>query len=61
MVETWKHGAYLLNGTELIEDIPENQALLAAKLGQMPDAKTASEQTMAYHILQDHNLSLIHI
>ena len=57
MVETWKHGAYLLNGTELIEDIPENQALLAAKLGQMPDAKTASEQTMAYHILQDHNTS----
>lgn len=55
MIEVWKHGAYLLNGTELIEDTPENQSLLAAR--KVLPKEEAAKETMAYGILQRHNTS----
>ena len=55
MITLFKNGAYLLNGTEVIEDTPENGALLQSKLGQAPSKEDAAKQTMAYHILSEHN------
>ena len=36
MIQLYKHGAYLLNGTELVEDTPEAAAILQSKLGTVP-------------------------
>ena len=52
-----EHGAYLLNGTEIIEDTPENAALLISRLGGRPDKEQARKQTIAYGILEKHNTS----
>ena len=52
-----EHGAYLLNGTEIIEDTPENAALLESRLGGRPDKEQAKKQTIAYGILEKHNTS----
>ena len=57
MIKLLKHGAYLLNGTELVEDDKEAAAVLKSKLGEVPDKTEAAKQTMAYGILKDHNTS----
>ena len=57
MIKLLKHGAYLLNGTELVEDDKEAAAVLKSKLGEVPDKAEAAKQTMAYGILKDHNTS----
>ena len=53
MIKLYKGGAYLLNGTELIEDTNE----LAAKLGHEVDKAEAAKETIAYNILKAHNTS----
>ena len=58
MMELLKTGAYLVNGTEIIEDTPEAQARLQAVAG--PDAPSKEESakgTIAYGILEAHNTS----
>ena len=50
-----EHGAYLLNGTEIIPDTPEGEALLEQKTGRKPDKEQARKQTIAYGILEKHN------
>ena len=58
MMELLKTGAYLVNGTEIIEDTPEAQARLQAVAG--PDASSkeeAAKGTIAYGILEAHNTS----
>ena len=58
MMELLKTGAYLVNGTEIIEDTPEAQARLQAVAG--PDATSkeeAAKGTIAYGILEAHNTS----
>ena len=57
MIQLYKHGAYLLNGTELVEDTPEATAILQSKLGQVPTKEEAAQNTMAYGILKAHNTS----
>ncbi|QNM04423.1 hydratase [Qiania dongpingensis] len=57
MVTLWKHGAYLIDGTELIEDDINCAARLSARLGKCPDKKEAVRNTMAYGILEAHNTS----
>ncbi|MCD2493338.1 hydratase [Lacrimispora sp. NSJ-141] len=57
MVTLWKHGAYLIDGTELIEDDIDCAARLSARLGACPDKKEAVRNTMAYGILEAHNTS----
>lgn len=57
MVTLLKNGAYVLNGTEVIEDIPENQALLESKLGRAQTNVEAAKETLAYGILKAHNTS----
>lgn len=58
MIELLKTGAYLVNGTEIIEDTPEAQAKLKASVG--PEAlsrEEAKKGTIAYGILKAHNTS----
>ena len=57
MITLLEHGAYLLNGTEIIEDTPESAGALKAKLGYVPDRAEAAAATMAYGILSSHNTS----
>ncbi|CVI68674.1 2,3-dimethylmalate dehydratase large subunit [Clostridiales bacterium CHKCI001] len=57
MIQLYKQGAYLLNGTELVEDTPEAAAILQSKLGTVPTKEEAAQNTMAYGILKAHNTS----
>lgn len=57
MIKLMKHGAYLLNGKELIEDNGEAAAILNHKLGKAPAREEAAKNTMAYGILNAHNTS----
>nr|WP_288730680.1 hydratase [uncultured Anaerobutyricum sp.] len=58
MMELLKTGAYLVNGTEIIEDTPEAQARLQAAAGpDAPSKEEAAKGTIAYGILEAHNTS----
>ncbi len=57
MIELSKNGAYLLNGTEVVEDNQEAGAVLASKLSSVPTKEEAKKGTIAYGILKDHNTS----
>ena len=57
-MELLKTGAYLVNGTEIIEDTPEAQARLQAAAGpDAPSKEEAAKGTIAYGILETHNTS----
>ena len=53
MIKLFNGGAYLVNGTELIQDTQE----VAAKLGREVDKAEAAKETIAYGILEAHNTS----
>ena len=58
MMELLKTGAYLVNGTEIIEDTPEAAAKLQAVIGSnVPSKEEAAKGTIAYGILEAHNTS----
>ena len=57
MIKLYEHGAYLLNGTEIIEDVNDAQAAVAAKTGQQVTKEEAAKNTIAYSILEVHNTS----
>ncbi|MBQ8804114.1 MAG: hydratase [Tyzzerella sp.] len=55
MIKLYNGGAYLLNGTELIEDTNEAKAIIAAKTGAEVSKEEAAKETIAYGILEAHN------
>ncbi len=57
MIQLSKGGAWLLNGTEIVEDTPESGALLQQKLGRIPTKEEGTGQTIACRILEAHNTS----
>lgn len=58
MIKLYDKGAYLLNGTEIIPDGADQQAILKSKLGNnIPSKEEAAKNTMAYSILEAHNTS----
>ena len=57
MIKLYEHGAYLLNGTEIIEDVNDAQAAVAAKTGRQVAKEEAAKNTIAYRILEAHNTS----
>jgi len=57
MVTLLQGGAYLVNGTEIIEANAEAQAAILAKCGRQVAKEEAALHTMAYGILKDHNTS----
>lgn len=58
MIQLSNGGAYLLNGTDIVEDNSDSENLLKSKLGsKMTTKEEAKKQTMAYEILKAHNTS----
>ncbi len=57
MIKLSEGGAYLLDGTEVIEDNVEAEAKLRQKLGEVPKKEEAAKNTIAYSILEAHNTS----
>ena len=57
MIKLSSTGAYLLNGTEVVECNGEEQAVLAAKTGSSVSKEEAAKNTIAYKILESHNTS----
>ncbi len=57
MIRLTDGGAYLVNGTELIEDNAEASAKITSLTGGAPDKESAKRSTMAYSILEKHNTS----
>lgn len=58
MIKLYDNGVYLLNGTQIIEDNMEAQAVLASKIGDKTITKEeAAKNTIAYGILEAHNTS----
>ena len=57
MIKLYDNGVYLVNGTDIVEDNGEAAAALTAKCGQAPSKQEAAKGTMAYSILEAHNIS----
>ena len=57
MIELYKGGAYVLNGTQIVADTEEAPAILAGKMAEVPSKEEARKQTIAYRILEAHNTS----
>ena len=57
MIKLYENGAYLLNGTEIVENVNDAQAAIAAKTGQQVSREEAAKNTIAYSILEAHNTS----
>ena len=57
MVQLFESGAYLIDGKELIADNADAAVQVAAKTGRTISKEEAAKQTMAYKILQAHNIS----
>ncbi len=58
MITLSKGGAYLINGTEVIEASNDAEAILKSKVGNdFTSQEEAAKNTMAYSILESHNTS----
>ncbi len=57
MIQLSNSGAYLVNGTELVYDNADAQAIIAQKTGKNVSEADARKETIAYGILESHNTS----
>ena len=57
MVSVLEGGAYLINGSEIVADGPEAAREIAAKTGKKADKEEARRETIAYGVLEEHNVS----
>ena len=58
MIRLYKKGAWLVHGTELMEDGPQVISWLREKTcKEAPDKEDAAKNTIAYGILEKHNTS----
>ena len=57
MIQLLETGAYLVNGSELIADNAEAIAAIKAKTGKEVRKEDAAKETIAYHMLKEHNTS----
>ena len=57
MITLYRNGAYLINGSELVEDSNDAAAIVAAKVGKKVSREEAAKATIAYNILKEHNTS----
>ena len=57
MVTLSKGGAYLINGTEVVEAVGDTDEILKSKLGKSVSKEEAAKNTIAYNILEQHNTS----
>ena len=56
-MKLYENGAYLLNGTQIVEDAADVRQILAAKTGKDVTKEVAAKNTIAYGILEEHNTS----
>ncbi len=56
-MKLYDRGVYLVNGKELVEDTLDAAAVLKTKTGAEITQEQAKTQTIAYHILEQHNTS----
>ena len=57
MIKLYDQGVYLINGTEIVEDNHEAGDKIRHLTGNNINKEDAKKGTMAYRILQDHNVS----
>lgn len=58
MIKLFEKGAYLINGTEIIPEDNNTEALLKSKCGDhVPTKEEAAKNTIAYEVLEAHNTS----
>ena len=57
MVKLSNGGAYLINGTEVVEDSSDALAAVASKTGFLGTKEEAAKNSIAYSILESHNTS----
>ncbi|MDD6811067.1 MAG: hydratase [Lachnospiraceae bacterium] len=57
MIKLMESGAYLINGTEIIPDKEDAAALIKNRTGKDISKQEATQNTMAYGILKEHNTS----
>ncbi|EET60861.1 aconitase domain protein [Marvinbryantia formatexigens DSM 14469] len=57
MIKLYDGGAYLVNGAEIIEDNADAQKIIAQRTGSAVSREEAAKATIAYDILESHNVS----
>lgn len=57
MIKLYEKGAYVINGTEVLEEQSTNAQMLSAHTGEVCTREDAAANTLAYGILQSHNTS----
>lgn len=57
MIKLYEKGAYVIDGTEILDELTTSEDLLLKKTGTVYTKETAATNTMAYEILQAHNTS----
>ena len=57
MINLLNAGAYLLHGTEIVEDSDHALAEVSSKTGVSITKEDAKKETIAYEILKEHNTS----
>ena len=57
MIKLYDGGAYLVNGTEIIEDCADAVQIINSKTGLTVSKEEAAKNTIAYGILESHNTS----
>ena len=57
MIKLSEGGAFLVNGTEVVECNQDTNAILKSKVGREVSKEEAAKNTMAYGILESHNTS----
>lgn len=57
MIKLYDGGVYLVNGTEIVEDGHEAEAILKAKTGATVSKEEAKQRTIAWSVLESHNTS----
>jgi aconitate hydratase len=57
MIKLYEKGAYVLNGTEILDEQNVSSEMLYSKLGEVWSMESAAKNTLAYEILEAHNTS----
>ena len=57
MIKLYEKGAYVLNGTDILDEQNVTSELLYQKLGEECSKESAAKNTLAYEILEAHNTS----
>ncbi len=56
-MKLYENGVYLVNGNTLVEDGPDAKAAIAKQVGREVSKEEAAKATIAYGILEEHNVS----